>query len=62
MAIHFVRRRNARRLTAYCWNEKTGTAKRRFEGAGGPPSADEVFHGQCWISEEEKEKLRRYSR
>lgn len=62
MAIAYVRRRNARRCVAYCWNEKTGMALRRFEGAGGQPSADEVFHGLCFVTEEDKEKLRRYSR
>jgi hypothetical protein len=60
--INIVRRRNARRVVAYSWSEKTGMAKRRFEGAGGPPSADEVFHGLCWLSQEDKEKVRKYIR
>lgn len=58
MAITYVRRRNARRCVAYCWDEKSGMAKRRFEGAGGPPSADEVFHGLCHITPQQRERLR----
>ena len=56
--ITIVRRRSARVLTAYCWDEKSGIAKRRFEGAGGPPSADEVFHGLCHLTPEQREKIR----
>jgi hypothetical protein len=56
--IQIVRRRNARRVVAYSWSEKTGMALRRYEGAGGPPSADEVFHGLCYLTPEQREKIR----
>ncbi len=58
--IAYVRRRTQRTLVAYSWNEKTGIAKRRFEGAGGPPTMDEVFHGLCFLDQETKDKIRRY--
>lgn len=58
--VHLVRRRNARTLVSYSWDDETGQATRRFEGAGGPPSSDEVFHGRCYVTPEEKAKIRRY--
>lgn len=57
-----VRRRNARRVVAYRWDEVTGLARRRFEGEGGPPATDEVFQGLCWFPWKEREEMREQMR
>ena len=60
--MQILRRRNARRVVAYRWDEVTGIARLRWEGEGGPPATEEVFHGACWMPWAEREQMREQMR
>lgn len=56
--MQVIRRRNARRIVHYYWNERTGVAIRSWEGEGGPPAVDAVFQDLCWFDWEQRKQMR----
>jgi hypothetical protein len=59
--VIILRRRNARVVVAYRWDPRTGLARLRREGVGGPATTEEVSQPRWFLSPDQKAGLDRRS-